>query len=301
MSWVDEAQHDWDIIFSHTITTRLSKESWSGGTWGQTKGSVTSTFAFRRHCFFFYISFCHYLRLLISDASAFHPAALGCYGFWAWILITYLSHPLFHLLQTFQDGHPELGVCRIQGRQKNFFHLLKYNSNILGTTCSFLGVWCFVFCFTFPSNIFFCLWHTELRPSASQEKSRALCKLSFLNIKNTKPCVFSRYVQKTSACKTNAAECQQKNNYKSSLLFLSVTITQNETHGLWFTGRVDPAGHLLTCGSMSGLTYRDKEKSRLQPVTNFCNTGCGWFLNLLYLRKWKKSGSDSNKTIEKAS
>lgn len=23
----------------------------------------------------------HYLRLLISDASAFHPAALGCYGF----------------------------------------------------------------------------------------------------------------------------------------------------------------------------------------------------------------------------
>lgn len=48
-------------------------------------------------------------------------------------------------------------------------------------------------------------------------------------------------------------------DYKSSLLFLSVTITQNETHGLWFTGRVDPAGHLLTCGSMSGLTYRDNK------------------------------------------
>lgn len=56
-----------------------------------------------------------YLRLLISGSSSFHPAALGCHGFRAWVLIGYLSHPLFHLLQTLQDRHPELGIYRNEG------------------------------------------------------------------------------------------------------------------------------------------------------------------------------------------
>lgn len=53
-----------------------------------------------------------YLWLLTSGPSSLHSSALGCQGFWAGVLIGYLCHPLFHLLQALQDGHPELGIYR---------------------------------------------------------------------------------------------------------------------------------------------------------------------------------------------
>ena len=50
-----------------------------------------------------------YLGLVVS-ATCSSTSPRGCRGFGALMVIGYLSHPLFHLLQTLQNGHPELGI-----------------------------------------------------------------------------------------------------------------------------------------------------------------------------------------------